>query len=637
MRTNVSRSLVLGLAWLALAAPLPADEGDRRDVHSSSRPDQVRVKHLDLDLTVDFDRKVLRGEVGWSIERQPGAPAGTPLILDTRGLKIIEVAVGTKGIDFELDPAEAKLGEADPILGAPLTIPLPEHAKYVTITYETSPDAGALQWVEPSGTAGKTVPFLFTQSQAIQARTWIPCQDTPGVRITYDANIHVLDASTVKDPSRLRAVMAAEEINPVSDPGHPPKGNTFAFKMEESIPSYLIALAVGDLAFRPLGPRTGVYAEPATIEKAAYEFADTEKMLIEAEKLFGPYRWGRYDLLVLPPSFPFGGMENPRLTFATPTILAGDRSQVDLVAHEMAHSWSGNLVTNATWRDFWLNEGFTVYLQRRIVEAVYGPERAKMEEVLGHGELTEAVAKLKPEATVLHIDLSGQDPDDGVTAIPYEKGALFLKALEEKVGRDRLTEFLRKYFDHFAFRSITTADFEAYLKANLFDGGDPPLDLDAWLHEPGLPEGAPVPSSARFPALVRMASYYQRGLVGAKGLEAGDWSTWEWLRFLRALPKDLPADRLAELDEAYHLTDTGNAEIATQWLLMAIRAGYRPADARLEQFLTGVGRRKFLMPLYEALIQTPEGRERARAIFEKARPGYHPIAVDSVERLLKSD
>jgi leukotriene-A4 hydrolase len=626
MRIDVLRKSIIALAWCGLVNVGRADEGDRRDVHSYSRPDQVRIEHAQLSLLADFEKKTLRGGVTWTFERRPGAPDDAPLVLDTRGLTITSVKVGPKDEDPN-QPADFKLGESDPILGAPLTIQLPAGAGRVSIEYETSPDASALQWVEPAGTASKAKPFLFSQAQAIHARSFVPCQDTPGVRITYDASVLV--------PHGLKAVMAAEQV------GMPDRMDFLGmsrhrFTMPHPIPSYLIALAVGDLEFREIGPRTGVWAEPSVVEKAAWEFADTEKMLIEAEKLFGPYRWERYDILVLPPSFPFGGMENPRLTFATPTVLAGDRSQVDLIAHEMAHSWSGNLVTNATWRDFWLNEGFTVYLQRRIVEAVYGPERAAMEEVLGHGELTDAVAKLPPNETVLHIDLSGRDPDDGVTAVPYEKGALFLKALERKVGRDRLTKFLRGYFDHFAFRSITTADFESYLKSDLFDGAAPPLDLNAWLHSPGIPEGAPVPNSERFHEIEAQAKDWLVGRIGSKALGAEKWSTWEWLQFLRSLPDDLPADRLADLDETYHLTDTGNAEIATQWLLMAIRAEYEVAYPRLERFLTSVGRRKFLMPLYEALIQTDKGRERARAIFEKARSGYHPIAVDSVERLLET-
>jgi hypothetical protein len=332
-------------------------------------------------------------------------------------------------------------------------------------------------------------------------------------------------------------------------------------------------------------------------------------------------------------------MENPTLTFATPTILAGDRSLVSLVAHELAHSWSGNLVTNATWSDFWLNEGFTTYIERRIVEDLYGPDRAMMERVLGLQELREELKRLPAKDQILHIDLIGRDPDEGMTRVPYEKGALFLTTIEQAFGRERLDAFLRSYFQHFAFKSITTADFEDYLREQLLNK-DPKaaesIDVHAWLHEPGLPGGFPEPHSERFAKLDQLASNWVEGKVSASDLEAKAWSTQEWLHFLRALLETLPTSKMSELDGSYHLTDRGNAEIAQQWLLIAIRNRYKPADARLESFLTTIGRRKFLLPLYGALLKTPEGKARAEAIYAKARPFYHPITVESVDKLLRT-
>jgi hypothetical protein len=456
----------------------------------------------------------------------------------------------------------------------------------------------------------------------MHARSWIPLQDSPGVRVTYEATIRV--------PGPLRAVMSADRLE--GD-----RAGLFRFRMPQAIPPYLIALAVGELEFRPLGERTGVFAEPSVVGRAAGEFADTEAMVRAVETRFGPYRWGRYDLLVLPPSFPFGGMENPKLTFATPTILAGDRSLVSLVAHELAHSWSGNLVTNATWSDFWLNEGFTTYLERRIIEDLYGPDRAVMEAVLGLGELREELAEKPPRDQVLHVDLSGRDPDDGMTRIPYEKGALFLATLEHRFGRARFDPFLRGYFDHFAGRSLTTAEFERYLDEHLLEtdrAAAEGLDVHAWLYEPGLPGGYPVPRSTRFERVEETARGWLEGRIETSALDTRDWSTHEWLRFLQTLPPTLAADRLAELDARFHLTDTGNAEVAHQWLLMAIRARYAPADARLEAFLTTIGRRKFLVPLYGELIKTPEGSARARNLYQRARPFYHPIAAETIDRLL---
>jgi leukotriene-A4 hydrolase len=614
---------VVGIALALIATPgeiakVIADEpeaGTRTDHHSLANPDQIRVRHLALDLAVEFAAKQLRGSATLTFERQPGCPLGAPLVLDTRALSIESVSAGSPGADLADVPFE--LGPIDKILGAPLTIHVPESSTSVRITYHTEPGASALQWLDPAQTAGGRQPFLFTQSEAIHARSWIPLQDSPGVRVTYEATIRV-------EPP-LVALMSAE------------RRGSDSFVMTRPIPSYLIALAVGDLVFRPLGPRSGVYAEPSVVESAAKEFAETEAMIAVAEKRYGPYRWGRYDLLILPPSFPYGGMENPMMTFATPTIIAGDRSLVSLVAHELAHSWSGNLVTNATWHDFWLNEGFTTYIERRIIEDVYGPDRAAMEAVLGLQELRKDLERVDPRDQVLHIDTTGRDPEEGLTHIPYEKGALFLATLEHRFGRRRFDAFLRGYFDHFAFQSITTKDFEDYLRDQLLSddrGAAAAIDLKAWIHEPGLPEGFPEPRSARFEAIDRLARDWLSGSIKATDLAAAGWSTLEWLHFLRDLPDRIPGTRLAELDEAYRLTGKTNAEITDQWLLIGIRTGYAPAEALVEPFLLKVGRMKFLRPLYEALAKTPEGKERARAIYAKARSRYHPIAADAIDRIL---
>jgi leukotriene-A4 hydrolase len=623
--------LGLGVAGLPPASAHEAEEDARVqqiavDPHSFGNIEQLRVQHIGLDLTVDFERHVLKGTAVLDLIRQPGCPADAPLVLDSRGLTIEEVGqrqphapAGTfTPTSFQLDPA-------DPILGSRLTVKLGATSDQVRITYQTNPSAGALQWLDPPLTAGKARPFLFTQSQAIQARTWIPLQDSPGVRVTYAASIHV--------PTGLTAVMAAES----STSDVVAKQGSFQFVMNQPIPSYLIALAVGDLVFLPLGNRTGVWAEPSVVQAAAHEFADVEKMVESAEKQFGPYRWGRYDILVLPPSFPFGGMENPRLTFATPTVLAGDRSLVSLVAHELAHSWSGNLVTNATWSDFWLNEGFTTYIERRIVEDIYGRDRADMEAVLGMAELREELGRLAPKDQILHVDLNGRDPDDGMTQIPYEKGSLFLRTLERTFGRARLDAFLHAYFEEYAFKSITTRDFVASVRNRLFRQ-DPQaaqsIDLDAWLERPGLPTAFSEPSSVRLAAIDQMAQSWQKGTIVTGQLGASDWSTQEWLRFLQALPEKLPVEKLTDLDHAFGLTARGNSEIAHQWLLLAIRSGYAPADSRLVSYLTSIGRRKLVLPLYRALLATPEGKSRAEAIYAKARPTYHPITSTSIDRLM---
>jgi leukotriene-A4 hydrolase len=593
-----------------------------RDVHSFSEPVRIRVRHVELDLDVRFDRRILEGSATLLFERLD--PSADALVLDTRALDISSAEAPTPEGGWR--PVAFTLSPPDPILGSALRVTLPRGADRVRVRYATRPGASGLQWLSPPQTAGKKQPFLFSQSQAIHARSWIPIQDTPQVRLTYDA--------VIRTPPELCAVMSAGG-NPTERGG--PSGE-YRFSMPQPIPAYLMAIAAGDLAFAPLGPRSGVYAEPALLQRAAHEFADTEKMMQSAERLYGPYRWDRYDVLVLPPSFPFGGMENPRLTFATPTVLAGDRSLVSLIAHELAHSWSGNLVTNATWSDFWLNEGFTTYIERRIDEDVYGPEFAEMEAVLGRQDLEDEIERLEDRDEILHIDLSGRDPDDGATRLPYEKGCLFLRSLEELYGRARFDEFLRRYFDHFAFQSITTADFVAYLKEHLLsrDGGKAAaVPLETWIEKPGLPPEAPRPRSAALEEVARVAADWTERLIASADVPFARWRTQQRLQFLRQLPSSLPVGRMEDLDAALGLTITGNNEVAFQWLLMAIRTGYAAADARLEDFLISIGRRKYIKPLYEELAKTPAGRERALAIYRKARPGYHPIAVDTMDRILE--
>jgi aminopeptidase N len=607
--------LILGLAMVAMGGGAPAAAG-RVDGHSYAEPEVALVRHVALDLDVDFDAKSLRGSALLTIDRKGDGP----LTLDTRDLTIERVEAGADS--GGLAPTKFELKPADPILGSALVVALPEAARYVRVTYKTAPSASALQWLAPALTAGKSRPFLFSQSEAIHARSWIPLQDSPGVRVTYEATIRV--------PEGLVAVMSADRL-----PEGPDKA-VFRFAMKEAIPSYLIALAVGDLAFRPTGPRTGVFAEPSVVEAAAWEFADAEKMIAAVEKRFGPYRWGRYDILVLPPSFPFGGMENPKLTFATPTVIAGDRSLVSLVAHELAHSWSGNLVTNATWRDFWLNEGFTTYLERRIVEDLYGKGQATIEAVLGLDELKETLKSLKPPDQILHIDLNGRDPDEGMNQVPYEKGALFLTTLERAFGREAFDAFLKGYFERHAFTSITTAELLGDLGTHLFPTNPQAaarINVIAWIESPGLTVSYTPPLSNRL-TLVDASTKAFAGGAPARGIDTEGWSTQEWLRFLHSLPEKLPRDRLDDLDATFGFTKRGNAEIAERWLLIAIRNDYRPADARLEQFLTTIGRRKFVLPLFKELMKSDAGKARARAIYAKARPNYHPITAESVDKIV---
>jgi aminopeptidase N len=623
--------LLAALALSANLAALGATPADAiivgRDYHSYADPSAFLVKHLDLDLQTSFEEKRLSGVADLTITRV--ANDARKLTLDTRDLTIRQIW-WLKSAN-ELVPLRYTLGARDPMLGAPLNIDLPAELSApeftVRISYQTRPEASGLQWVAPAQTADKTDPFLFSQSEAIHARSWIPLQDSPQVRMTYDATIRV--------PAGMRAVMSAEPKG--RDAGALAPDGVYRFTMPQAIPSYLIAIGVAKLEFRATGPRTGVYAESATIAAAAHEFSETEQMIEVSEKLFGPYRWGRYDLLILPPSFPLGGMENPRLSFITPTSIAGDRSLTALIAHELAHSWSGNLVTNASWRDLWLNEGFTVYLQGRIVRAVYGDRREEMEEVLDLEGLRRELATLPPADQILAIDLRGRDPDDVFSQVPYIKGALFISWLSSRFGVDTVDNFLNGYFAHFAFQSISTEQFRSYLEANLLPqkpGAVSAAEIDEWIHAPGLPKFAVLPRADAFAGVDAARKDWLAGKTAAADLPAKEWNTLEWVRFLDGMPQKLPAAKLSELDAAYALSASGNAEISLVWLKIAIRNDYAAAYAKLESHLTSIGRQRLIKPLYEELLKTPAGAERARAIYLKARPNYHPIAATALDKLL---
>lgn len=640
---HTARAALLALLLCAAAAapvlaqtappPVPAIlmTPEAHDIHSYAQPLVARVTHVDLDLTADFAGQKMTGAAALDIA---AAPDAKDVVLDSKGL-VIKGVTDAKGAALPWT-----LGKADPILGAPLTVTLPKGdgaVRRIVISYDSAPGGAALQWLTPAQTAGKQKPYLFSQGEAILNRTWIPTQDSPGIRQTWTARIVV--------PDDLKAVMSAEMLTPDGEPVPGELGagggHAYRFRMDKPVASYLIAIAVGDIAFRPLGQRTGVYTEPSVMDKTANELVDVEKMVEAAESLYGPYAWGRYDLLVLPPSFPFGGMENPRLTFATPTIIAGDRSLVSLVAHELAHSWSGNLVNNATWSDFWLNEGFTVYFENRIMEKLYGPERANMLADLGWTSLQDTIKEVggptSPD-TRLHLDLTGRDPDDGMTDIAYEKGATFLRTIEKAVGRDRWDAYLKDYFARHAFQSQTTAGFVADLRANLIKG-DPKLEaaigIDQWVYQAGLPDNAVHVTSAAFPAVDALAAAYAKG-GAAPAARWAAWSTPERTRFVTSLPRQLSAERLATLDKAFGLSAQGNSEIRFVWLQLAVANRHDPAVPSLEAFLTDQGRRKFVAPLFKDLMgQGDWGQPIAKRIYAKTRPLYHAVTRQTVDGIVK--
>ena len=599
------------LILVALVAPAVADDR-RRDVHSYAEPERVRTTHLALDLAVDFARKQLVGTATLDLEWK----ATGPLQLDTRDLRIAKVE---KLVGEKWQRAPFRLAKRDKIFGSRLTINAPGAPK-VRITYRTSPTASGLQWMPAKLTATGKHPFMFSQSQAIHARSWVPLQDTPSIRFTYEARI--------RTPKELVALMSAD-----NDPNLVRDGD-YEVRMTERIPSYLLAIAVGELAFKPISKRAGVWAEPPVVDKAVAEFADTEAMIVAAEKLYGPYRWGRYDLLVLPASFPFGGMENPRLSFMTPTILVGDKSLTSLVAHELAHSWSGNLVTNATWKDVWLNEGFTTYVEYRIVEVVYGKQAAEIELAMSQADLLRKLPTLDDRDELLRLEPPpGADPD-GLGDVAYEKGQWFLYHLEQKLGRSVFDRLLAKWFAQHAFTSVTTDDFIAFVLREVPKPDAALLRplLDEWVTKPGVPASAPRVTSARLTAVDTARTSW---LAGGP-LAAEKWTTRERIHFLDGLPPKLTAAQLEVLDAAFKLTGTQNGEYAQRWYPLTIRSGYTKVRPAIVAFIERVGRRKLIMPIYRAFAETPEGLAFARREFARIKGNYHPLTSASVAEVLRA-
>jgi leukotriene-A4 hydrolase len=575
----------------------------RLDPHSYCDDTQAQTERFALTARVDFASRTLACEATLTFR----APASGTLDLDTRDLAIerIESDHG-QPLPFELHPAEPHLGQR-------LSVELAAATKEIRIRYRTSPDASALQWLDPAQTHGGKQPYLFSQCQAIHARSIVPLQDTPRLRVRYTAELHV--------PRGLRAVVAAAERE------HAQFGDIaiYRFEMPQPIPPYLFAFAIGDLASRDLSPRCRVWAEPGVVDAAAWEFADVEKMIEAAEALFGPYDWERFDILTMPPSFPYGGMENPRLTFLTPTVIAGDRSLVSVVAHELAHSWTGNLVTNANAEHFWLNEGFTMYAERRIVEALEGKDMAALQAALGRRELDESLERFadRPGMTKLRTHLEGIDPDDCYSLIPYEKGYLFLTTLEAAVGRDKFVAWLKSYLSTFRFGAITTEDFTTHIEAAL-PGALSAARADAWIDGEGLPTNAPVMPSSRLAAIEAL------GAALPTPEQANKWTPTEWALYLESMPRPAPEATCRGLD---HLTASTNYDVLVPWLTVALKSSYMAVLPRVAEVVASVGRMKYLRPLYTALAQRSPGE--AKALFAKNRDRYHPIARQMVEGVLR--
>ncbi|HEX7338494.1 MAG TPA: M1 family metallopeptidase [Rhodanobacteraceae bacterium] len=601
------------------SASAPVSASATRDPHSHARPDQVVVTHVALDLALDFAQQALSGhatlDLDWTDKH-----AGT-LLLDTDELTID--AVEAVAADGNTRTLPFVLGQPEGYLCRKLTIDAADQPARVRITYRTAPTASGLQWLSPEQTADKTHPFMFSQSEATHARSWVPLQDSPAIRFTWEARIRV--------PDGIRAIMSAN-----NDAAHP-AGGEFTFDQPHPVPSYLLAIAAGSIDVVATGPRSAVYAEPSVIERAAREFEDTEKMIDTTEALYGPYPWGRYDILVLPPSFPYGGMENPCMTFATPTVLVGDKSLVSLVAHELAHSWSGNLVTAARWRDIWLNEGVTTYVQGRITEALYGARQADEETLLNTHSITHAMQGMEPNAQRLAPKPRDVAADDTLSRVAYDKGSWFFRTLELRFGRDVFDAWLKSYFAHFAWHSITTEQMLRHLKANLFDAHPGKMgwnEVEEWVYEDGIPANAPLPDSVIFDAIDEAREAFLAGTLEAAALQADGWNTQEWMYFLDRLPEESPLAKIRALDDAWHLTGTPNAEIGMRWYRRAIRAGDTSVWDAADEHMTRIGRVYLTLPVYHAYARTPAGLPHAREVFARVRSHYHPLTQSSVQRML---
>ena len=589
------------------------------DWHTFSNYHDIVSTSVHLELKVDFKLKKLIGSIEHEL-KYVNLDTDS-LVLDTRDLDIKNVTT-FDGKDWK--KTDFAVGDRDNIRGSKLVITLPKATKKVRVFYNSRPEASGLQWLTPLQTAGKKLPFMFSQSQAIHARSWMPIQDTPAMRVTYTADI-TTDVS-------LRPIMSAENNPKWQEDG------LYHFEMPQPIPPYLIAIAAGNIHYKSMSKQTAIYAEPELLEASAKEFEDTQAMIDASEKLYGKYRWTDYDLLILPPSFPFGGMENPRLSFITPTVIAGDKSLVNLIAHELAHSWSGNLVTNATWRDLWINEGFTSYVENRIMEEVYGKERAVMEQVLGVQDLNNDLSELAKEDAILHLEIAGRDPDDAFSNVPYVKGQLFLMFLEDRFGRPIFDNFLKNYFDDHAFQSIDTKRFRRYLTSKLinkYPGKVSIEEINDWITEPLMPISTPNPTSDVFKIVTKHLKNWLSNDTSLEQLPTEKWTVHEWLFFINNFPKDIELSRLVELDKHYQLTGSGNNEIAHAWLLVNIKKNNPAINNRLESYLVSIGRRKLIVPLYRALLEDNAKVDFTQAIYDKARPGYHPLAQGTIDALFK--
>ncbi|XP_033208757.1 leukotriene A-4 hydrolase isoform X3 [Belonocnema kinseyi] len=611
-------------------APSPSDPS------SFSRPDLVAVTHTHLQLSVNFEKKILEGHVILDAERKDETTDS--LILDVRNLTLINVTNCQDDSKLEYSVGETIS------YGSKLSIKLPNipeskdgNTRYkIKIQYQTSPKATALQWLDPKQTSGGKHPYVFSQCQAIHARSMLPCQDTPGLKTTYSAEIKAPMWATVLMSALHNGTEDVENFSKLSK-----------FHQPVPTPSYLIAIAVGSLVSKRVGPRSSVWAEKELIEQSAYEFAETDTMLRTAEEICGPYVWGVYDLLVLPPSFAYGGMENPCLTFVTPALLAGDRSLASVIAHEISHSWTGNLVTNANFEHFWLNEGFTMFIEFKIDGRMFGEKVRQFSALMGLSELKDALKSMSPEFTKLVVNLDGVDPDDAFSRVPYMKGHTFLYYLEELLGGPKEFEpFLRSYFETFKYKSIVTSDWKDYLykyfsnKTQLLDS----VDWDTWLNKPGMPPVIPNYNTDLLNACTNLAekwvSWDENTASTFVKSDITDLTPSQRIQFLTVLFEDdtvLPIKKLQKMQEAYDFDSVQNAEIKLMWIRLALKSRWEPKVAEALDFVSKVGRMKYVRPIYRDLYAWKEMRQRAIDNYMKTKDEMMFVTAEMVKKDLHLD
>uniref|UniRef100_A0A1B6EZ69 Leukotriene A(4) hydrolase n=1 Tax=Cuerna arida TaxID=1464854 RepID=A0A1B6EZ69_9HEMI len=599
----------------------------KNDPSSFSNPEEAVITALFLNLLVDFSKKILSGEAKLSVKK---VQAGVDhLALDSNGLHVKRITDGATGqaLDFTIS-------EPINIFGSKLDIKLPNDKSEleIVIQYDTNPTAFALQWLSAEQTAGRKHPYLFSQCQPIHARSIVPCQDSPSVKITYKAQISA--------PEELTVLMSALHDGVSAASGGQ---RTHNFNQPVPTPVYLLALVVGDLASRQIGPRSHVWSEPQFVDKAAYEFAETEQFLQHAEALCGPYVWGVYDLLLLPPSFPFGGMENPCLTFVTPTLLAGDRSLACVVAHEISHSWTGNLVTNRNFDHFWLNEGFTMFLERKILGRMYGEPMREFAAFNGLKDLKYTVSVLGEEnpLTKLVVDLSGGiGPDDAFSTCPYEKGHTFLFYLEQLVGGPAVFEpFLKAYLDNFKYRSIETRDFKTFFKSYFANNtASKSVDWDSWLFTPGMPFIIPKYNTSLADACTALANrWVQWDMTEPNPFAPTDimeFHTLQVLEFLAQLLEleSFSLDKVQALQSVYSFNASNNSEIKFRWLRLCIKVRWEEQVTPALQFVTEQGRMKFVRPIYRDLYAWEDMRQRTINNFQATKANMMAVLVHNLAK-----